>query len=107
VCKNDFALYQKDGPGKIFRLYLDRLADTDGGRPFKNLGKTAISQLECVTCEATIASPMVYEKDDHPRTALRLVEAGVNQSVVARNTIDTIPDINLLDTMRSIIKEQT
>lgn len=104
VCKENLALYQKDGPGKLFRLYLDRLTSTSGERPFSNLGKTAINALTCNGCQETIGIPMTYEKDDFPRTALRLTGAGINKTILSPRNLPNVPDIDITQTMRSIIK---
>lgn len=73
ACRAWLLLYQKDGPGKLFRLYLDRifapnelaalhvLAQETGGYP----------GLTCAICGSSIAVPMVYEQEN--RYALRLV----------------------------------
>lgn len=105
ACKEDFSLYQKDGPGNLHRLYLDRLFDTEGNRPFRDLGKAAISGLVCVECKELIASPMVYEKDDRPRVALRLVGVGIDQSQI-KNTAELAGlTLDLHKTMQSVIEK--
>ncbi len=104
ACKEDFALYQKDGQGNLYRLYLDRLASTTGERPFRDLGKSAISALRCASCDELIATPMTYENDRHPRTALRLVDVGVYQKNLHNQaSIRSTPELNIKETMASIV----
>lgn len=107
ICKEDLSLYQKDGQGNLYRLYLDRLTSTSGERPFKYLGRVAVGNLECFACEETIAVPMIYQKDERPRVALRLVGAGVNQNNLSGKNIAQIPELDITQTMGSIISKTT
>ncbi len=59
-CKVHLVTYQKDGPGSLLRMYLDRMEPT---LPHTNL--------VCV-CGALIATPMVYKPES--RLALRMVK---------------------------------
>ncbi len=70
VCEAPFALYQKDGPGRLLRLYADRiywpeelverLADIDADN-VKEIGVLA-----CGECDEALASPMVYKSENRP-----------------------------------------
>ncbi len=82
-CRTWLLLYQKDGPGKLFRLYLDRifappaLADLHAASNIREPGD--YSGLTCTSCGAGIAIPMVYAKEH--RLALRLIKGSfVKQS---------------------------
>ncbi|MBI2459151.1 MAG: hypothetical protein HYV53_01190 [Parcubacteria group bacterium] len=72
-CKSHVALYQKDGPGALIRMYLDRifapsnLADLQ----YKGGSKKNLPNLQCKNCHALIGNPMVYELEN--RLAFRLV----------------------------------
>lgn len=61
-CKNFILLYQKDGPGILKRLYLDRIffpAD------LSNLEKKDLKiNLICKRCKTIIGFPIIYEKEN-------------------------------------------
>jgi len=82
VCRTEQMFYQKDGQGSLFRLYLDRITSSDGLRPFSRTNIDNIRALNCFSCEAIIGAPMIYQKDEHPRVAIRLVDSGVIKQVI-------------------------
>jgi len=102
-CKSDICFYQKDGPGNIFRLYLDRIADSGANYLFKNLEENEIQKLTCANCGSIIATPMTYGKDAKPRLALRLIESGVEK--IAIKTVEDwdIHKIDLNKTMKCFL----
>lgn len=56
--------YQKDGPGRLLRCYIDRIfwpENFDGTVPFK-----------CSGCGQLIGTPMTYKPEDRP--AIRLIQ---------------------------------
>lgn len=61
-CSSHILLYQKDGPGPLKRLYLDRIVAPD---KLVNLhtGK-AVPNLICGNCKQTIAIPGTYRKEN-------------------------------------------
>ena len=66
-CNSPLFLYQKDGPGPLKRVYIDRiLAPND-------LGKT--KQLICTKCKKVIGTYYIYEKEKRP--AYRLYQDAV------------------------------
>ncbi len=78
-CNSHIALYQKDGPGALLRMYLDRifapaalavLQDQDGG-------KKDLPNLQCQKCRALIGIPMVYELEN--RLAFRLIRGSLTK----------------------------
>lgn len=68
-CGNDLFLYQKDGPGRLLRCYLDRIFDKsmDEGMPVK-----------CSQCGTLIGTPMVYAPENRP--AIRLIYGSFRKS---------------------------
>lgn len=74
-CRTWLLLYQKDGPGQLLRLYLDRIHAPENleslQRQFVRQGAKEIPALRCPSCNALIAVPMVYEKEG--RLAYRLI----------------------------------
>lgn len=75
-CRGWILLYQKDGPGNLFRMYLDRihapetlatLAHTTSGLKFAGVS--------CSHCGASIGVPMLYKPED--RRAFRLIPGSI------------------------------
>ena len=63
-CSEHILLYQKDGPGPLKRLYLDRIFAPDdiiGLHTKKN-----IPNLLCKKCKQLIAIPGIYKKENRP-----------------------------------------
>ena len=70
-CGNVVALYQKDGPGPLKRMYLDRIV-----KP----GYIAGKNLVCSKCKHLLGVHYIYEKEKRP--ALRLFEGAVMKKIV-------------------------
>lgn len=91
-CNSNLCIYQKDGPGNLYRLYADRIHSTDGNRPFLNATKA--NALKCSSCKSVIAVPMIYKKDLYPRLAFRLLDISINKQVLDKkgqvNNTDSI-----------------
>ncbi len=66
-CRNHLFFYQKDGPGPLKRMYLDRIYE---------FGKIDLNKnLVCPKCQTLIAVPIIYEKEN--RRAFRLFVGAV------------------------------
>lgn len=66
-CGAFLALYQKDGPGPLKRMYVDRIvAPKMSGRA---------KQLTCASCKKVIGTLCMYEKENRP--AYRLYQDAV------------------------------
>jgi hypothetical protein len=79
VCDNFLAMYQKDGPGNLRRLYFDRIV-----LPKKLVGleKKAISKvsiLRCSKCKEDIGTPYVYKKEN--RKAFKVYQDAIVKKV--------------------------
>jgi len=70
-CGNVVALYQKDGPGPLKRMYLDRIIEPDNVT-----GKNLV----CSKCKHLLGVRYVYEKEKRP--AFRLFEGAVTKKVI-------------------------
>jgi hypothetical protein len=70
-CQNPVSLYQKDGPGILKRLYIDRLATPKTVR-----GK----QLVCPGCKTVLGIRMIYKKENRP--AYRLFAGAIIKKAV-------------------------
>jgi len=72
-CKNPIFNYQKDGPGILKRLYLDRIVSS------KSLeGKN----LSCSKCGTVLGVRIVYEKEK--RLAFRLFAGAVSKKIIKK-----------------------
>lgn len=70
-CQTHLFYYQKDGPGMLKRMYLDRIFES----------KVDLERnLNCPSCNKLIAVSMVYIKEDRP--ALRLFVGAVNKKII-------------------------
>jgi len=74
-CNTHIAYYQKDGPGSLLRMYVDRFIDeTPRGE-----------QLGCVGCKRTLGVRIIYEKEKRP--AYRLFAGAVTKRVVSKDKL--------------------
>jgi peptide methionine sulfoxide reductase MsrB len=74
-CKNHVTYYQKDGPGILKRLYVDRFIDT------KPVGNT----LTCLVCSSELGILFNYKKEDRP--AYRLFVGSVAKKIASSTTL--------------------
>jgi len=78
-CGHKVLVYQKDGPGELRRLYMDRIFSPEKmiGLQNKSLEKT--SDLICPNCKRILGIPYIYEKEK--RKAFRLFVGAVQKKV--------------------------
>lgn len=84
-CDTHLFYYQKDGPGMIKRMYLDRIY---GSKTCSNLEQKTLKglpQLVCPSCKQHIGIPMNYKKED--RLAFRLFVGSVNKKMIPSQKI--------------------
>ncbi len=76
-CRYGVLLYQKDGPGGLLRLYLDKIhAPLELAELTKSVKiKSDIGDLHCSECGRLLALPMVYVPEK--RFALRIIRGAV------------------------------
>ncbi len=79
VCGARVCSYQKDGPGSLKRMYVDRIAN-----PTKPPGAKG---LDCPGCKASLGVRMVYKKEDRP--AYHLIVGAVAKKMVNSRGIST------------------
>lgn len=72
ACGTDVMRYQKDGPGALKRLYLDRIVDASP--------VIASDNFVCKNCGQILGVPMTYEKEN--RAAIRLIPGALKKSIV-------------------------
>lgn len=64
VCGNLFAIYQKDGPGNLRRLYMDRIFYPKKLTNLQDKPLNKIPTLKCSKCKEVIATPYIYSKEN-------------------------------------------
>src|SRR5581483_5742872 len=70
-CGRSLFKYQKDGPGILKRLYIDRIDDAN-----IPLNKNLV----CAGCGAIIGNPIIYKREGRP--ALRLSPGVVKKQII-------------------------
>ncbi len=65
-CDNIVAIYQKDGPGNLRWMYLDRIFSPENLTNLQNLNLKDISELKCPKCGQILGSLYIYEKESRP-----------------------------------------
>lgn len=70
-CSAKLCLYQKDGPGILKRMYLDRMIDPTVAINAK--------ELLCPECHRLLGTLMIYKKEDRP--AYRLFVGAVKKTL--------------------------
>lgn len=78
-CDTQVLIYQKDGPGDLKRMYLDRIVGPENLTNLQNLAIAQVPQLTCKKCKYVLAIPYVYPKEK--RNAYRLFVGAINKKV--------------------------
>lgn len=65
-CQADVLLYQKDGPGPLLRMYLDKIhaPETLVNTVTTYVEKSKMPALHCSSCRSLIGVPMIYEREN-------------------------------------------
>ncbi len=74
-CNNLIAVYQKDGPGNLRRLYMDRIVSPERLIGFQHKDIKDIFPLRCDRCDLIVGMPYVYEKEK--RKAFRVIHGAI------------------------------
>ena len=64
-CNKLICTYQKDGPGNLRRLYLDRIFTPEELKDLQKLELSKISILVCKGCREILGTPYIYPKEKH------------------------------------------
>ena len=78
-CEHVIALYQKDGPGHLKRMYIDRIVSPAEFESMQHMPIKKVPNLTCPKCKQLIGVPYIYKKEDRP--AFRLFEGSVVKKV--------------------------
>ncbi len=71
--------YQKDGPGNLRRLYLDRIFSPENLTDLQKLNLKDIPVLKCNKCNEVLGTPYIYIKEN--RKAFRLYQDAITKKV--------------------------
>lgn len=84
-CSKHICYYQKDGPGILKRMYLDRIYKSNKYSGSQDIASKNLSNLICPGCKELIGVPMIYKKESRP--AFRLFEGSVAKKISNSNSI--------------------
>lgn len=78
-CDHIFAEYQKDGPGNLRRLYMDRIFSPPKLVGLQNKKLKDIPPLRCPNCKTIVGIPYIYQKEKRP--AFRVFQDAIVKKV--------------------------
>ena len=78
-CGNLILTYQKDGPGNLRRIYLDRILSPAALRGLQARKLSGIPHLSCTKCREILAVPYLYTKEN--RKAFRVFQDAIIKMV--------------------------
>ena len=84
-CGTHLFYYQKDGPGMLKRLYLDRIYKTSKKDSSAKPSNSKVGPLICPKCKEIIGIPIIYKKES--RSAYRLFAGAVEKKIVSSASI--------------------
>jgi len=79
-CGSFLALYQKDGPGLLRRMYVDRIFSPQNLVKLQKVSFKKIPNLNCSNCGHIIGIPYIFKKEGRP--AFRLFVGVITKKVV-------------------------
>ncbi len=79
VCNNKIAIYQKDGPGSLRRLYFDRIFFPKKLADLETKYLNLIPKLKCSSCKEDLGTPYIYKKEN--RKAFKLYQDAVTRKI--------------------------
>jgi len=83
TCGTHLFSYQKDGPGIVKRLYVDRIYQSKTYEDLQHRALKDIPQLLCPQCGEQLGMPMIYQKEQ--RLAFRLFAGAVTTKIRKRH----------------------
>jgi hypothetical protein len=83
TCGTHLFYYQKDGPGIVKRLYLDRIYQSNAYTGLQHRVLQHIPQLLCPQCGEHLGIPILYQKEQ--RLAFRLFAGAVTTKISKRH----------------------
>ncbi|NTU47019.1 hypothetical protein HGA88_05320 [Candidatus Roizmanbacteria bacterium] len=80
ACFHHIFYYQKDGPGILKRMYIDRIIGSEQYSGLENIPLIKIPPLLCPECHVLIGVPYLYEKEK--RLAFRLFVGAILKKII-------------------------
>lgn len=84
-CGQPVLLYQKDGPGMLKRIYLDRIVAP------KQAQMSDSERLICKHCDRILGMQITWHKEDRP--VYRLFAGAVRKSVISADSLETMKQL--------------
>lgn len=84
-CGKPVLLYQKDGPGMLKRLYLDRILAP------ASIVKSRATELCCPHCPRRLGMQTTWHQEDRP--AYQLFAGAVGKSVISTDSLETMKQL--------------
>lgn len=78
-CNSLVAVYQKDGPGNLRRLYLDRIISPEKLVGLQKDNIKTVLPLKCCKCDSILGMPYVYGKEK--RNAFRIIQDAIVKTI--------------------------
>lgn len=78
-CESFVALYQKDGPGPLKRMYLDRIFSPESLVGLDGIAFKKLTPFTCQKCKQVLGLPFLYEKEGRP--TFRLFEGSISKKI--------------------------
>jgi len=79
-CKVHICNYQKDGPGILKRLYLDRISESKKYSGLESNPIKEIPNLICDKCNKVLGVPYIYDKEK--RLSFRLFVGAIHKKII-------------------------
>jgi hypothetical protein len=79
-CNRHLCDYQKDGPGILKRMYLDRISNSKKYSNLQNISENKIPQFKCMPCSRLLGVCINYEKEN--RLAYRLFVGAITKKII-------------------------
>ncbi len=83
-CDTIFAEYQKDGPGNLRRLYMDRIISPKKLVGLEKKDIKDISPIRCPECDFIVGMPYIYKKEK--RKAFRVFQDAIVKRIKKLNS---------------------
>lgn len=85
-CGTRLFYYQKDGPGMLKRMYLDRIYNSKKYSNLQDEYLRNVPQLSCPNCKQHIGIPFNYAKED--RLAYRLFVGAIRKKIAKSKVLN-------------------
>ena len=84
-CGGHLFYYQKDGPGLLKRMYLDRIYKSDKYFDLNKRPLSAHPPLVCTGCKELLGVPYIYKRENRP--AYRLFVGTISKKIVSSKKV--------------------